>query len=236
MLIARREEIEWVRFEGVYEIVPMQQCKVAGKKLLELIWVDTDKSVDRPRKKNRSRLCARENKKQKQDKIQRALLASQSFSAVPPLEAVKALVSIMMSVSWSNAGKPLKFRHDDISRAHVQGTAQTLVYVRLPAGDRQRHGEDKVDASHIWQLDYVTLICGKLGGFRRGKHSAALFHNSNEDVRMAVHGDDFVCLSDDGGLKTHRQTSQIPIHSERHGNTWFRRFRREKYSVADPCV
>ena len=51
------------------------------------------------------------------------------------------------------------------------------------------------------QLDYVNLICGELGGFRRGKHSAALFHNPNQDVRMAVHGDDFVCLSDDDGLK-----------------------------------
>ena len=79
---------------------------------------------------------AREYKKQKQGKIQRALLASQLFSAVPPLEAVKALVPIMMSVSWSNAGKPLKFRHDDISRAHVQGTAQRLVYVRLPAENK----------------------------------------------------------------------------------------------------
>ena len=59
----------------------------------------------------------------------------------------------------------------------------------------------KQDASHIWQLDYVNLICGELGGFRRGKHSAAVFHNSTEDVRMAVHGDDFVCLSDDDGLK-----------------------------------
>ena len=57
------------------------------------------------------------------------------------------------------------------------------------------------DASHIWQLDYVNLICGEFGGFRRGKHSAALFHNPNQDVRMAVHGDDFVCLSDDDGLK-----------------------------------
>ena len=56
------------------------------------------------------------------------------------------------------------------------------------------------DASHLWQLDYATLISGVLGGFRRGKHSAALFHNSNEDVKMAVHGDDFVCLSDDDGL------------------------------------
>ena len=57
------------------------------------------------------------------------------------------------------------------------------------------------DASHIWQLDYVNLTCGEIGGFRRGKHSAALFHNPNEDVRMAVHSDDFVCLSDDDGLK-----------------------------------
>ena len=57
------------------------------------------------------------------------------------------------------------------------------------------------DASHIWQLDYVNLICGEAGGLRRGKHSAALFHNPNQDVRTAVHGDDFVCLSGDDGLK-----------------------------------
>ena len=57
------------------------------------------------------------------------------------------------------------------------------------------------DASNIWQLDHVNLICGELGGFRRGKHRAVLFHNPNQDVTMAVHGDDFVCLSDDDGLK-----------------------------------
>ena len=50
--------------------------------------------------------------------------------------------------------------------------------------------------AHIWQLDDVNLICGELGGFRRGKHRAALFHNPNQDVRMAVRGDDFVCLSE----------------------------------------
>ena len=55
--------------------------------------------------------------------------------------------------------------------------------------------------SHVWQLDYVNLICGELGGFRRGKYGAALFHNPNQDVGMAVHGDDFVCLSHDDGLK-----------------------------------
>ena len=103
-------------------------------------------------------------------------------------------------------------RHYDISRAHFQGTAQRLTYIKLPAEDRQEYGEDKVgrlvksmygaqDASHIWQLDYVGLFCGELGGFRSGKYSAALFHNPNQDVRIAVHGDDFVCLSDDDGLK-----------------------------------
>ena len=40
-----------------------------------------------------------------------------------------------------------------------------------------------------------------MGGFRRGNHSAALLLNPNQDVRMAVYGDDFVCLSDDDGLK-----------------------------------
>ena len=147
----------------------MQECRDAGMKPLDLIWVDTDKSVDPTRKKIRSRLCAREYKTKKQSKIQRDLPASQLFSAMPPLEAVKVLVSTITLVSLSNKGKPLNLRHYDISRAHFQGTAQTLIYIQLPAEDRQKYGEDKVgrfvrsmygtqDASHIWQLDYVNLI------------------------------------------------------------------------------
>ena len=73
-------------------------------KALDLIWVGTDKSVDPTRQKIRSKLCAREYKTKKQGEIQRALPASQLFSAVPPREAVKVLVSIMMSVSLSNKG------------------------------------------------------------------------------------------------------------------------------------
>ena len=64
--------------------------------------------MDPAHKKLRSRLCAREYKTKKQGKIQRALFASQLFSAMPPLEAVKVLVSIMMSVSWSNEGKTIE--------------------------------------------------------------------------------------------------------------------------------
>ena len=97
MLAARREEIDLVHSEGVFEIVPMQECKDAGMKPLVLIWVYTDKCVNPTHKKIRSRL--RGCKTKKQGKIQRALPASQLFPAIETLEAVKVLVSIMMSVS-----------------------------------------------------------------------------------------------------------------------------------------
>ena len=46
---ARRDEV--VHSEGVYEIVPVQECRDAGMKPVDLIWADTDKSVDPTSKK-----------------------------------------------------------------------------------------------------------------------------------------------------------------------------------------
>ena len=76
MLAARREENHWVHSEGENEIVPKQECKDAYMKPFDLIWVDTDKSVDPTHMKIRSSLCARGYKTKKQGKIQRALPAS----------------------------------------------------------------------------------------------------------------------------------------------------------------
>ena len=204
MLAARREEIDWVHSEGVYEIVPMETVgsdlgghgQVCGPDTQEMSIETVCQGIGNTRRRSKVRFNE----------------LHQLLSCSLQCHLLKVLVSIMMSVSLSNKGKPLKLRHYDISRAHFQGTAQTLVYIRLPAEDRQKYGEDKVgrlvksmygtqDASHIWELDNVNLIGGELGGFRRGKHSEALFHNPDQDVRMAVHGDDFTCLSDDDGLK-----------------------------------
>ena len=93
------------------------------------------------------------NKTKKQGKIQRSLPASQLFSAMPPLEVVKVLVSIMMSVSLSKKGKPLKLRHYDISRAHFQGTAQRLIYIRLPSrgsSEEWRRQSWQIGQEHVW--------------------------------------------------------------------------------------
>ena len=78
---ARGEEMSWVHSGGFYEIVPMQECTEVGEKLLDLIWVDTDKSVDPAHRKVRSRHCVMEYKTKKQGTIHRALFASQLFSA-----------------------------------------------------------------------------------------------------------------------------------------------------------
>ena len=205
VLIARREEIEWVHSEGVYEIVPMQECEFAGEELLNLIWVDTDKSVD-PAQRKIDRDCVPGNTRlRSKARFKEPYLLLSCSLQCHHLKLLRRL-----SVSWSSKEQPLKLRHNDINTAHFQRTAKRLIYIRLPAEDRQEYGEDKVgrlikaygtqEASHIGQLDCVTLVGGELGEFRRGTHSAALLHNSNDDVRIAVHGDDSVCLSDEDGL------------------------------------
>ena len=105
----------------------------------------------------------------------------QLFPAMSPLESVKALVSIMNSVGRSNEGHTF-----DICRAHFQGTAHRLIYVKLSAEDCQKNGEHKVGKlmksmygtkMRLTLGNFVNLICAESGGFRRSKHSAASFVN-----------------------------------------------------------
>ena len=148
MLTARRAEIDWVHSEGVSVIVRMQDCKDAGMKPLDLICVDTDKSVDPTRKKIRSRLCAREYKTKKQGKIQRALPASQLFSAMPPFEAVKVLVSIISSVSLVKKGETIEV---DTLR-HLQSTFAGNSR-ETPFHQTFLRGSSEVCRTHSWQFD-----------------------------------------------------------------------------------
>ena len=62
----------------------MQECEDAGVKPLDLIWVDTDKSVDPTHKKTRSKLCAREYKTKKQPRL-RGLLAEDALVQSCPM-------------------------------------------------------------------------------------------------------------------------------------------------------
>ena len=61
--------------------------------------------------------------------------ASELFSSTPPLEAVKLLCSLMVTLVRSPRGLPLKLGFWDVSRAHLYGLAQRDLFIRLPAED-----------------------------------------------------------------------------------------------------
>ena len=229
VLAARREEIDWVDSEGVHEIVPLQECKDVGKKPLDLIRVDTDESVDPTRKKIRSRLCAREYKTKKQGRsCEGACLNYDVGEFVEQRETIE--------VETPQRHQQSTFPRDSPETSFTSDFPQRIV---------RSMGEDKVGrlikgmygtqyVSHIWQLDYVNLICGEFGGFRRCKHSLALFLSPNQDVRVAVRGDDFVCLSDDDSNISTVFSNPNTQRMTREHLMW--RFRREQPSVVEPCV
>ena len=107
--------------------------------------------------------------RKKQGKVQRALPASQLLSAMLPVEAVQALVSITTSVSWSIEGKPLKFE----TLRHQQSTFprnSSVTQIRQTSGRVRNEAKKRLakmirimyitpGASHIWQRNYVNLIC-----------------------------------------------------------------------------
>ena len=126
---------------------------------------------DAERPRYRSRIVAREIKarKSEEDKIP----IEQLFSAMPPLEAVKALVSLL--TSWGVRGragvttKPYKLATFGVSRAHFYGKARRRVFVELVHEDKEEYGHDKCglllksmygtqDALQIWQEDYAELL------------------------------------------------------------------------------
>ena len=195
VLKARQEELAWVKKQEVYVKRPISECwAVTGKAPITLKWIDRNKG-DSTKKNYRSRLVVREVKKK-----HGSLPGHQLFSNMPPLEAVKLLCS-MLATSGSNEQLALY----DISRAHFYGKAQRTVYVTLPQGDEeegmcallQRTMYGTQDASHVWQSDYSELL--KKHNFECGKAWTSVFWHKEKNIKLLVHGDDFLVLSDKAG-------------------------------------
>ena len=124
---ARAEEHAWVHVRDVYEEVDEDMCwSETGRAPISLRWVDTNKGTEElPR--IRSRLVVRELKVKTQH-----MEAAELFSAMPPLEVLKLLVSLLVSKKRTARGGVLKLGLYDISRAHFYGVAKRRVFVCLP--------------------------------------------------------------------------------------------------------
>ena len=82
VIAARRLELQFFKKMGVYEKVPRSIAK--GKKVISIIWIDTNKG-DLASPDYRSRLVGKEIKTDSRLDL---------FSATPPLEVLKMLMSV----------------------------------------------------------------------------------------------------------------------------------------------
>ena len=190
-------ELDCIKKEKVYDYRTRAEAEKKGIKPIPLIWVDTNKG-DKNTPFVRSRICVRECKKGRN--AVESLEPEQLFSAMPPLEALKLLCSLKVSLKTSCKGKPLKLAHFDIARAHIMPKARRELYVKLPDEDpmkqkgcvglllRSMYGTQ--DASILWQEDYTKTLAQR--GYMPGRSNPAVFHSHRGDGRMLVHGDDFV--------------------------------------------
>lgn len=129
---AREEEMKWVKKQELWDVVDESQCwSETGKGPITLKWVDRNKSDDQ-KPNYRSRLVVREVKR-----ATTPLAEHESYSAMPPLEALKVLLSLMSSKQFSTRGKRYKLGLIDISRAHFYGQSKRRVYCTLPEGQEQ---------------------------------------------------------------------------------------------------
>ena len=122
----KREEIEWVLKQKLFDYVPPSECAERQGRLYSLEWVLKNKG-----EKVRARLVVREIKKAKSE--HEKLEPSDVFSAMPPVESMKALVSHVMAERAGKRGRILVLAVFDVSRAHFYGVCERDVYVEPPA-------------------------------------------------------------------------------------------------------
>ena len=172
---------------GVYKRVPISECWARTKrKPIGVRWVDVNKGTDEC-PNYRSRLVAKEIKTD--DRLE-------YFSATPPLEALRLLLSFAASMPREE----VRVMHIDVRRAYFHARVKRDVYVALPledyeCGDEVMCGKLAMsmygtrDATNNWEETYTEVLLKH--GFTQGATSPCAYFHKGRGNRLVVHGDDF---------------------------------------------
>lgn len=189
---ARRLEMEWIEKQNVLQKVPLETALAEQGRLHDMKWIDKQKGPI-----VRSRLVVREIKARK--KMSERLDPATVFAAMPPVEAVKILISHMQTEKVNHRGEPLEMMVFDISRAHFYGLAKRRVFTKLPEGFEEpgmcalllktMYGTE--DAASIWEDTWSQHLVKF--GVKLGRASPALF--TKEGQKGMCHGDDFAVVA-----------------------------------------
>ena len=184
---AREVEMDYFRSMAVYSKVPRTEAVTNGCKVISTRWIDINKGDDK-KPNYRSRLVGKEIKRDKPLDL---------FAATPPLEALKAVLSICASSQYKK--KPHRLVSIDVSRAFFYAKAQRPVFIEIPIEDWELGDDERVaklslslygtrDAAQNWANEYTQQL-QKLG-FIVGNASPCNFKHQTRDMSMTVHGDD----------------------------------------------
>ena len=183
---------------GAYTYDTVSNCRAAGGNLVPTIWVDVNKGDD-AHPNVRCRLCVAETKG-------RTTLdlgdPTQTFSATPPYEALRCLVSMVMSPrTREEESHVLMFL--DITRAHPHCDMKRKLWIRLPKEDPRSTEEGTCglllksmygcrDAGQNFELFTREVMVDRLG-FECGVWSPCLYTHTERDLVAYIYGDNFVC-------------------------------------------
>ena len=203
---AREEEIGYFRKKGVYTKITRKEAEQMGCKVVKVRWIDINKG-DEANPVYRSRLVAKEFREGENDE-------ENLFAGTPPLEALKLLISDAATVEKGQLDDKVVLIAD-VSRAFFEAKAKRKVCVELVEEDmtEEDRREDRVgllelsmygtrDAAMNWQEEVAR--CMRKWGFRRGRYNPCMYWNREKNLKVLVHGDDFVAVGkreDAGWLK-----------------------------------
>jgi len=222
---ARKLEVDWVLKRNVVTLVPAERHDAAKHgPLLDTRWVDTHKKSGLVR----SRMCCREIKARAKLSRGAMLRPEDVFSAMPPIESLKALLAVWASSLTDCDGEDLCMGTWDVSRAHFYGDSKRELYLKLPEemqslGNGAQIGRlNKTmyglrDASAIWAETWAGHLSSQ--GYAIGKGNPSLFHDQHRTG--FCHGDDFVVLGSKKKLLDFEQMLQKEYDIKRVGMIGF---------------
>ena len=184
---AREEEIKELE-RRVYRVVDVEECyRLKGRGPIPVRWVDVDKGFG----VHRSRLVAKDYRPKSRVGDKEGL-----FAGTPPLEIVKMLV--LHAAGQCRNGRKRKLMFLDIGKAHLYAPIEGDEYVDLPPERAQPGKCAKLlytlygmrTAARSWEKEYSRTLAA--AGFRIGRASPCMSFHAERDIRVVVHGDDFI--------------------------------------------
>ena len=117
------------------------------------------------------------------------------------METLKLLVAYCAK----SRGRPKRIGIFDVSRAYFYAPCQRRFFIEIPDEDREVGDEHRVgrlklslkgtkDAAQNWAAAHTMQLLSL--GFEQGRASRCNFQHKSRDIRLSVHGDDFLEVAD----------------------------------------